>query len=144
MCLFCTLMFQSATPSLLSSFILHWIIAFILHICCVTVTPVHVCGCVCVCVYVRMCVCVWVDVLVLHSWCFRVSPRHRWVFFLHCGRFVDCFFYDHLDCSNQALNFFCVCSHSKCHKVTKFHTIPMKLWFKTIVSVKSDRRAPEG
>ncbi len=37
-------------------------------------------------------------------------------------------FYDYLACSNQALNFLCV-NTPNAIKVTKFRTIPMKLWF---------------
>ncbi len=150
---FALLMFQSVTPSLLSTFLLHcsWIIALILYICCVTVTPVHR----------RVYKCVWVDVLVLHSWCFRVSPRHCGVLFFcivadlyivhtklcrifvflsisHSFPMVSYFwpkttsvtivFYDHLACSNQALNFFCV-HIPNAIKVIQFRTILMKLWF---------------
>ncbi len=60
----------------------------------------------------------------------------------------DFFFYEHLACSNQALNFF-VCVHTpNATKVTKFRTIPMKLWFLKIQNRKfsgqSDQRATEG
>ncbi len=59
---FALLMFWSVTPSLLSTFLLHcsWIIAFILHICCVTVTPVHRCVCKWMCLFCTL------DVLEFH------------------------------------------------------------------------------
>ncbi len=100
------------------------------------------------------------DVLVLNSWCFRVSPRHCCVlFFLHCGRFVDC--------TQKFAEFLCFCQFPihflwsvifdqraqvwlfflrplsllesspqffcvhipNAIKFTKCRTIPMKLWF---------------
>ncbi len=49
--------------------------------------------------------CVFVDFpFISYGWSFMTEEHN-----------CDFFFYDHLACSNQALNFF-VCSHSKCHK----------------------------
>ncbi len=67
-----------------------------------------------------------------------LTEEHKW----------DYFFFDHLACSNHALKLFCV-HIPNAIKVTKFGTIPMKLWFKKKskqkhFSAKSDRRAPEG
>ncbi len=78
---FALLMFQ-CNPSLLSTFLLHFnwrSYCFYFMYLRVTVTPVHRC--------VR--VCEWMCWFCTR--CFRDSPRHCSVlFFLHCGRFVDC------------------------------------------------------
>ncbi len=175
-CLFCTLDVSECNPFLAVHFLLHcsWIIAFILYICCVTVTPVHRCVCVyvCVCVWEWMCWFCTLDVLEFHPiiavnffsalWqicrlytqkcaeflCFCQFPIHfLWSVIFDRRPQVWLFFSDHLACSNQALNFLCV-HYPNAIKVTKFHTIQMKLWFKKhskhIFVFKNDWRAPEG
>ncbi len=157
MCLFSTLDVLKCNPFLAVHFF-HCIVVellFLPYIFAVlqSLQLIGVCVCVCVCISVCVyaCVCEWM------SWfcTLEVLEFHPVIvvyFFLHCGRFVDwnCFcrfpIHFHFDWRPQVWlyiyflwplsllkscpHFFCVCVHiPNAIKVTKFRTIPMKLWF---------------